>query len=335
MSEPATDERLVQLQDWLDGVLASTPFTLEPASEDASFRRYFRVRTQDHSLIAMDAPPRQEDSRPFVRIAGLLSAAGLNVPQIVEMDLQRGFLLLTDLGQHLYLQSLQRKTRVRALYQDAIDALVTMQARVSVDELPPYDYPQLMKEMRLFPHWLLSRHLGIEFDESALQETMEFLAASALAQPSVFVHRDYHSRNLMVGSANKPGILDFQDAMAGPVSYDLVSLLKDCYVKWPDALINELLDYYLEKAAEAGVDTGGDAVALRSSFTLMGVQRHLKASGIFARLFHRDGKRAYLDDVPRTLSYIVDCSTRFPQLDYLGTLIEGQVLPALSARALK
>ncbi len=329
MSEPVTDERLVQLHSWLSGIFAAAPFTLEPASEDASFRRYFRVSTQEHSLIVMDAPPAKEDSRPFVRIAGLLSAAGLNVPQVVEADLERGFLLLTDLGQQHYLQSLQRKTRVRELYQDAIDALVTMQACVPFDDLPPYDHRQLIKEMKLFPDWLLSRHLGLEFDEAALHETMEYLARAALAQPRVFVHRDFHSRNLMIGTANKPGILDFQDAMAGPVSYDLVSLLKDCYVKWPSSLTDELRGYYLSKASEAGIDTDGGEGDFDENFALMGVQRHLKASGIFARLCHRDGKQAYLDDVPRTLSYIVDCAGAFPQLAYLGSLIEDEVLPAL------
>lgn len=333
MNETTTDERLAQLDDWLRKVLTAAPFQIEPASADASFRRYFRVVTQDHSLIAMDAPPAREDSRPFVKIAGILSRAGLNVPQVVEADLQRGFLLLTDLGQQLYLQSLQRHSRVREMYHDAIDALVTMQADVSPDALPPYDHAQLMREMRLFPDWLLDRHLKISFDEVALNDAMEFLASAALAQPRVFVHRDFHSRNLIVSVGQNPGILDFQDAMAGPVSYDLVSLLKDCYFKSPQALIDELLACYLKKAAQAGVDTGGDDKKFVSGFELMGVQRHLKASGIFARLCHRDEKQTYLSDVPRTLSYIVDCYQRYPELSYLGRLIEESVIPGLEAAA--
>ncbi|NNF52500.1 MAG: phosphotransferase [Gammaproteobacteria bacterium] len=331
MEDSTTDERLARLNSWLAGVFSSAPFTLEPASEDASFRRYFRVTTQDHSLIAMDAPPEKEDSRPFVRVSKLLSAAGLNVPQIAEADLEQGFLLLTDLGQDLYLQSLLRKTRVRELYHSAIDSLVTMQSQVVCDDLPPYDHRQLMNEMSLFRDWLLGHHLGISADDVALQDTMEFLATSALAQPRVFVHRDFHSRNLMIGNAGKPGILDFQDAMAGPVSYDLASLLKDCYVKWPESLVDELLDYYLAGAGEAGIETGNDARRFREYFELMGVQRHLKASGIFARLFHRDGKQGFLADVPRTLSYIVDCSDRHPELAYLGELVRARVLPALEA----
>ena len=330
MGAAESDARLAQLKEWLAGIFAGVPYTVEVASADASFRRYFRIRTQDHSLIAMDAPPDREDSRPFVRVAGLLSAAGLNVPQIVESDLEQGFLLLTDLGQYLYLQSLQRKTNVRRLYQDAIRALVRMQSKVTSDGLPAYDRKQLMKEMSLFRDWLLNRHLGIAYDAAALDETLEFLTVAALEQPTVFVHRDYHSRNLMVCNGQGPGILDFQDAMSGPVSYDLVSLLKDCYIKWPESLVGELVDFYFNAAVAAGVDTGGDAASFQSSFALMGVQRHLKASGIFARLSYRDGKHSFLEDVPRTLSYIVDCAADHPQLAYLHGLLRHNVLPALA-----
>lgn len=320
---------MIELERWLCRVFSSTPYSLEPASEDASFRRYFRLVTQEHSLIVMDAPPDKEDCRPFVDIAGMLSAAGLNVPQVVEANYEQGFLVLTDLGDQLYLPALQRNTRVRLLYQQAIDALVTMQAEVSPAQLPPYDLRQLTTEMKLFPDWLLRRHLDLSFDESALEEAMAFLADAALAQPVVFVHRDYHSRNLMVSGSGKPGILDFQDAMAGPVSYDLVSLLKDCYISWPQTMVDELLAYYLQGAARAGIETG-DEGEFRRSFALMGVQRHLKASGIFARLCHRDGKAGFLADVPRTLTYIVEVTASVPELRFLGTLIEREVLPAMA-----
>ncbi len=329
MAGTSVDKRVRALRDWLAHQLRGAPFAMEPASGDASFRRYFRVTTQDHSLIAMDAPPGKEDSRPFIAVARLLSQAGLNVPQVLEADLHKGFLLLTDLGQHLYLQALQREERVRLLYHDAIDALVAMQAGVASDGLPPYDRSFLLREMQLFQDWLLDRHLGIKLEGHELQETFEFLADAALTQPAVFVHRDFHSRNLMVCAGNNPGILDFQDAMCGPLSYDLVSLLKDCYVKWPDELIDELLAYYLQAAGTAGLPLVADKESFRTAFDLMGVQRHLKASGIFARLRHRDNKHAYLADVPRTLSYILDCADRHGELTYLARLIAERVLPGL------
>ncbi len=326
-------ERSTELRTWLAKVLAAAPFEIEPASVDASFRRYFRVTTQDHSLIVMDAPPDKEDSGPFMDVARRLSAAGLNVPQVVDADPDRGFLLLTDLGNNLYLQALAGDRQTRSLYQDAMRALVLMQSDVEANGLPAYDRELLMTEMGLFRDWLLGRHLGLSWHSEALQATFDFLAEAALCQPTVFVHRDYHSRNLMVCAGNNPGILDFQDAVCGPVSYDLVSLLKDCYVKWPAATVDEHVQYYLAAAAAAGIDTGkGDEDFLRY-FDLMGVQRHLKASGIFARLCHRDGKQGYLADVPRTLSYITDCAGAFPELRYLDGLIREDALPALAATA--
>ncbi len=332
MGNTVLDERLDGLHAWLRGRLAGVGFRMEPASEDASFRRYFRVTTREHSLIAMDAPPDKEDSTPFVQVAGRLAQCGINVPRVLEADLELGYLLLTDLGEQLYLGALQSHPDVTVLYEDALRALVRFQVAAEARGLPPYDRRKLNSEMGLFRDWLLARHLGIELDEAAasqLQACYEFLVQSALSQPKVFVHRDYHSRNLMVCPDNNPGVLDFQDAMHGPVTYDLVSLLKDCYIKLPSATLSDCLDFYLEQASLAGLDTGPDPDTFRAWFDLMGVQRHLKASGIFARLWHRDGKPGYLADIPRTLSYIVDCAGAYPDLAFLTTLIEERVIPAL------
>jgi len=325
-----TDERLNLLVDWVsrfDGLAGVRP---EPASADASFRRYFRVQN-GKSYIVMDAPPPQEDCRPFVAVAGYLEKIGLNSPRVLEADLERGFLLLTDLGSAPYLSAIDAAPeRADALYRDAIDALATMQSKGAPFQqaLPPYDEKLLRFELSLFHDWLCERHLDIRFgsdDEQAWRSTCDVLVEAALAQPKVFVHRDYHSRNLMVTPAANPGILDFQDAVEGPYTYDLVSLLKDCYVKWPRDVINARARYFLDRSAGPAT---GEAQFLRE-FDLMGVQRHLKAAGIFARLLHRDGKPGYLKDVPRTLSYVTDVAGEHDELRYLGDFIQARVLPAL------
>lgn len=330
------DERLRALMAWLEIKVQGGEFGIEPASEDASFRRYFRVSTRDHSLIAMDAPPEKEDCRPFVEVATLLLGCGTNVPQVVEADLNQGFLLLTDLGSSSYLQVLNDRESSEGLYEDAILSLIRFQAKASSEGLPPYDRQLLDTEMGLFRDWLVHEHLGLNLDErhlTRLEKVFDFLARSALEQPRTFVHRDYHSRNLMVCSGNSPGVLDFQDAVQGPVTYDLVSLLKDCYFRLSSERIRELVGFYLREASGAGIDTGEDDAAFLRWFELMGVQRHLKASGIFARLWHRDGKPGYLGDIPRTLSYISDCASAYPELAYLLELVEKQVLPALEPAA--
>jgi aminoglycoside/choline kinase family phosphotransferase len=318
---------------------------LRPASADASFRRYFRALSGGHSYIVMDAPPAQEDSEPFLRIAGWLQDIGVHAPRVLEADLEAGFLLLTDLGEELYLHRLETEpAEADRLYGGAIRALVRLQrggARY-VRQLPPYDRAFLHTEMALFRDWLCGRHLALDWsaaDEAAWREITEQLAASAVAQPAVFVHRDYHSRNLMV-TAEPPGILDFQDAMNGPITYDLVSLLKDCYITWPrDRVLGWVADYRAEARAAglaeiggSGDDDGGEAGFLRA-FDLMGVQRHLKAAGIFARLWHRDGKPGYLPDVPRTLAYITALGEDYPELEWLCALVTERVLPALPGRA--
>lgn len=339
------DDRLRELEEWLVRDCGMTLDDLRPASADASFRRYFRVLSGGHSYIAMDAPPAQEDSEPFLRIAGWLQAIGLTAPRVLEADLGAGFLLLTDLGDELYLHRLRAEPgEADRLYGAAIRALVQLQrggARHAA-ELPPYDRDFLHTEMALFRDWLCQRHLALDWsadDAAAWDAVTDRLAASAVAQPAVFVHRDYHSRNLMV-TAGPPGILDFQDAMHGPVTYDLVSLLKDCYITWPRGRVLGWVDEYRREARaaglrlgdEAGAPGGRDADFLRA-FDLMGVQRHLKAAGIFARLWHRDGKPGYLADVPRTLAYVTALRADYPELAWLCALITERVLPALPERA--
>jgi N-acetylmuramate 1-kinase len=337
-SNAGADARLATLKHWVEGVGAAAGGDLTPASGDASFRRYFRLQKGDASFIVMDAPPTQEDCLPFIRIAGYLEAMGINAPRVIEADLEQGFLLLTDLGSTLYLDRLEADSEsADTLYDDALRALAVIQNRGTAYQalLPPYDEELLRFELSLFHDWLFGTHLGIEFDaaeESAWQSLCDMLVSNALDQPQVFVHRDYHSRNLMVTTGNNPGVLDFQDAVEGPVTYDLVSLLKDCYVKWPAERIARwasgfygLLDTSMREAI-----TEQDFVR---AFELMGVQRHLKAAGIFARLNHRDGKPGYMLDIPRTLSYIVDLSPRHSELGFLVQLINDRCLPRLGSRA--
>jgi len=284
----------------------------------------------------MDAPPEQEDCLPFLRVAGYLEAMRLNAPRIIEANLDEGFLLLSDLGSRQYLDALLEDTATAPdLYTDAIQALLAMQRRGAAyqSQLPPYDDTLLRFELSLFHDWLCGTHLDIEFsdkDEQAWQDCCDLLVANALDQPQVFVHRDYHSRNLMLTAADNPGILDFQDAVEGPLSYDLVSLLKDCYVQWPAEQVWQwALEFY--NGLDAAVRERIDEEQFRRYFELMGAQRHLKAAGIFARLCHRDGKSAYLEDVPRTLSYIVELGPRYPELGFVIELIESRVLPGMDA----
>ena len=285
----------------------------------------------------MDAPPDREDSVPFIRVAGYLESMGLNAPRVLEADLERGFLLLTDLGDTQYLaRLLEDSATADRLYDDALDALARIQHQGTAFQtlLPLYDAALLRFELSLFHDWLCGTHLGIDVDdedEAEWQCLCDLLVSNALDQPQVFVHRDYHSRNLMVTADDSPGILDFQDAVEGPLTYDLVSLLKDCYIKWPDERIRSWLSSYSARLDASVRGSMSDETFLRC-FELMGVQRHLKAAGIFARLNHRDGKPGYLLDVPRTLSYIVDLAPRYAELDFLMRLIVERCLPALEDR---
>jgi len=326
------DKRLEALKDWTARALGAARFDIRPASADASFRRYFRVTVGDRSFIAMDAPPEKGAMHPYVRVARCLHALGLNVPEVLEEDHEHGFFLVTDLGQQLYLASLNPQT-VERLYGDAMGALVVLQAGTytkATPFLPDYDEALLRREMEIFREWYLDRHLGLTLtagQNALLEETFSRLAQAALAQPRVWVHRDYHSRNLMVTEVNNPGILDFQDAVTGPVTYDLVSLLRDCYIAWPRERVEDWVRGYHEVALQSGIPVGEDDAQFLRWFDLMGVQRHLKATGIFARLNHRDGKPGYLADIPRTLGYVHEVSGRYAELQPLLGLLRELKLP--------
>ncbi len=322
-------ERFKSLKHWLSNVLGSSDFELKPASEDASFRFYYRLTMESKTFIVMDAPPPEEDCEPFVRVTNILHACNVNAPTIHNIDLQQGFLLLDDFGNDLYLQKLDLST-ANNLYSDAIKALVRMQTSADVKELANYDESLLRREMQLFTEWLLGKHLKIELNDDqnkSIEAIFDLLVENALQQPQTFVHRDFHSRNLMLTKKNNPGVIDYQDAVYGPISYDLVSLLKDCYIKWSRDEINSWVDFYLNQWVEKEPEI--DREQFLRWFDLMGVQRHLKASGIFARLSHRDGKHGFVKDVPRTLSYIVDLKQEYKELVPLCFLIEESILPEL------
>ncbi len=324
-------ERLLELKTWLRGACGLAGITLASASGDASFRRYYRVGVGDDTLIAMDAPPDRESCGRYVDIARRLAEIGLNVPQIYAQDLDRGFLLLQDLGTDLYLDRLDDRSADR-LYGDALGALIVIQACGPREGLPAYDRALLERELAIFPEWLLGRHLGLSLsaaEQRALAEVFSVLVSNALEQPRVCVHRDFHSRNLLVTRPPSPGILDFQDAAIGPVTYDLVSLLRDCYIRWPRSRVEEWARGFFELAVQSGVLREEHEPDFPRWLDLMGVQRHLKAAGIFARLYRRDGKPGYLGDIPRTLGYVVELAPDYAALGGLAELLEGRVLPLL------
>jgi aminoglycoside/choline kinase family phosphotransferase len=339
-----SDARLALIREWLARDLRLPLARLEPASSDASFRRYFRVWAGERSYVVMDAPPEKEDVRPYLKVSALLESLGAHVPHVHERDVGRGLLLLEDLGTTLYLERLRAGDDPRGLYGEALAALAGIQLRgaAAARELPPYDAAALERELALMPEWFLGRHLALTLSEAErelLAATAAFLVREALAQPTVLVHRDYHSRNLMVLRERGPGVLDFQDALAGPVGYDLVSLLKDCYIEWPRARIEEGVTEFrrllLAAGATAGDLAGASAAQFLRWFDLVGVQRHLKVLGIFARLWYRDGKAGYLPDLPRTLEYVRDACARYRELAGLGRFLEARVvrqLPLANAR---
>jgi N-acetylmuramate 1-kinase len=318
-------DRKQQLETWLQLIL-SQPFTLTTASADASFRRYFRVHLADKTLIAMDAPPPQEDCKPFIKVAELLLEVGLNVPKLIAQDIAQGFLLLSDLGDYTYLSQINTQN-ASTLYGDAYHALIQMQLASKPNVLPPYDEALLTREMQLFPDWYISKHLGFELDakqKAVLQATFAVLNRNILSQPQVYVHRDYHARNLMVTQDNNPGILDFQDAVYGPITYDLVSLFKDAYISWDEEIIMDWVVRYWQSAKKAGLTINEDFGAFYRDFEYMGAQRHIKVLGIFARLYHRDGKEGYLKDMPLVMQYLRRVCERYvelrPMLRLLDTL---------------
>jgi len=325
----ASDARRNTLIAWLqslDGALGLRPETLRPASSDASFRRYFRLDAgRAGTLIAMDAPPDREDIRPFVKVARLFGAAGVTTPDVLAEDLARGFLLLSDLGHATYLEALEAGADPQPLYLDALDALVRIQAATQAGLLPPYDRARLLSELRLFPDWYVARHLQIDLapdERAALDRAFEALIGSALAQPHVYVHRDYHSRNLMQRARGNPGVLDFQDAVMGPATYDLVSLLRDAYVEWPEERQLDWAARYWERARAAGLPVPAQFAELWRTMEWIGLQRSLKVLGIFARLYHRDGKDRYLSDLPLVMRHTRLVVERYGVFDELRRLLD-------------
>ncbi|WP_292434196.1 phosphotransferase [Methylobacter sp.] len=336
--------------DWLENDLLLTITHCEPASSDASFRRYFRVHASDDCIraggiiatqgavaeqqfIVMDAPPTKENIEPFIRIAKLLAQSDINVPTIFQQNLADGFLLLEDFGSQCFLDRLNAST-ADDLYQTAFDSLFKLQTQTPEQNsgLPNYDEPLLQRELTIFEEWFLGQFLDIEISTSVWETVSAILMASALEQPRTFVHRDYHSRNLMVLDNDSPGVIDFQDAVIGPITYDLVSLLRDCYIAWPEQQVRQWRLNYFERLQQAGLINCSSAQFNRW-FDLMGLQRHLKAIGIFSRLYLRDGKPNYLNDIPRTLNYVTTVCSAYPELTKFNDFLHQQVLPALRLRS--
>lgn len=331
------DQRSAALAKWAAGRLELNSVNLLPVAGDASFRRYFRVTPAANAAarcVAMDAPPAREDCRPFVSIARHWHGHGIHVPAIIAADLEQGFLLLEDLGDELYLGSLNDDS-AEGLYGSALKTLLDIQRLGPPPDypLPPYDEALLDREMALFRDWLCRDLLGLELsnqEHCLLDTSFALLREAALAQPRVTVHRDYHSRNLMVTASNPPGVLDFQDAVRGPITYDLVSLIKDCYIRWPQARRDAWVTAFCRMSRTAGLHQA-DAETFAHWTELMGMQRHLKAAGIFARLYLRDGKPGFLADIPRTIDYLVEASSRQPALRTFHQWLQECVQPALAA----
>ncbi len=344
--EAIVDERFEMMLDWLKnqpllaGCEVSHPV---PASSDASFRRYFRIAVKsdteiDTTYIIMDAPVEHEDCRPFIAVSAQLNEMGLQVPKVLAQNLIQGFLLLTDLGTTTYLSALETANESQAdqLYQDALSALVRLQSngQSAAQKLPAYNQVLLETEMNLFPDWLVGTHLNLSLDKVEKQSWLsiqQHLQQSAMAQPKTYVHRDYHSRNLMVTSKDNPGVLDFQDAVHGALTYDAVSLLRDCYIAWPEEQVSEWQRSYFLQLCDVKLASKSEWHAFQKSMDWMGLQRHLKASGIFCRLAHRDGKEGYLNDIPLTLDYLVKVGSKYNEMTDLVRLLENKVLPNLES----
>ncbi|GAB6034774.1 aminoglycoside phosphotransferase family protein [Galenea microaerophila] len=341
------DIRFTQLKSWLDTLpqfQGVAGIQITPASSDASFRRYFRLQNGETRYIVMDAPPEKEDCRPFIQVDQQLQQLGIRVPEIFAQDLTQGFLLLEDFGQETLSDRLKRvsETEVDHFYRQALSILVDLQTEVSLPQkqtvlqsLPPYSESLLHQEMQLFTDWLLHKHLNLSLsslEKQAWQQLETLLIANAHQQPQTYVLRDYHSRNLMVlPEQTQLGVIDFQDAVQGPLTYDAISLLRDCYQRWPEEQVKEWQRYYFLALAQAGSLglSQADWSAFQQSMDLMGIQRHLKAAGIFARLYHRDGKAGYLQDIPNTLRYLYEVGQQYGALTPLVQLLENKVLPAM------
>jgi aminoglycoside/choline kinase family phosphotransferase len=326
-----TDSRLDTLRSWLKGLEPRWQLdlsTLAPASADASFRRYFRIRSKNPdflTLIVMDAPPEHEPLEAFLKVDTLLENADLNVPKILEKNVAEGFLLLNDLGTKTYLAELNSES-ANPLYKDATHALVQMQLASKPDVLPNYDEAFLQRELDLFPEWYLKKHLQIDLTDlqsSQIKQAFELIVQNNLAQAKVYVHRDYHSRNLMVTEKNNPGVIDFQDAVYGPITYDAASLWRDAYIAWPEERVIDWVIQFWEEGRQVGLPMPTDFGQFYRDFEWMGLQRHLKVLGIFARLFHRDGKDGYLKDIPLVLEYAIATAHRYIELKPLARILES------------
>lgn len=318
-----TDKRLQLVHGWLNTHFAGRPFSLAPASADASFRRYFRATVGGETYIVMDAPPERENSEPFVRIAKLFAQAGVHVPRIVALDLRQGLLLLDDLGSQTYLHVLNEKN-ADELFRAATDELIKIQLASKPDVLPEYDAALLTRELSLFPDWYVARYLQRELNDdqkNVLHHAFQLIVADNLAQPKVFVHRDYMPRNLMISTPN-PGVLDFQDAVYGPISYDIASLFKDAFISWDEEQVLDWTIRYWEKARKAGLPVQTDFGEFYRDCEWMGLQRHLKVLGIFARINYRDGKPHYLQDTPRFINYVRKTCDRYRALGPLLKLFD-------------
>ncbi|MGR8950960.1 MAG: aminoglycoside phosphotransferase family protein [Gammaproteobacteria bacterium] len=319
--------------DWLQHDLLMTITNCEPASSDASFRRYFRIKGPEGQFVVMDAPPDKENIAAFIQVDRLLKASGVHVPEIYQQNLVDGFLLLEDFGSVSYLDRLSSETS-EPMYQSALDALFRLQMNTdaSTAALPAYDRALLSRELGIFEEWFLTQWLDVEMPAALRESVHELLIASALEQPKIVVHRDYHSRNLMALKEDSPGVLDFQDAVIGPVTYDLVSLLRDCYVAWPETQVEQWRMRYYERIRAAQL-IDCSPLQFRRWFDWMGMQRHLKAIGIFARLNLRDGKSGYLQDIPRTLNYVMTQAEAYPELKEFGGFLRTTIMPLLTVNA--
>lgn len=323
------DLRTLAMIDWLENDLLLSILHCTTASSDASFRRYFRIKTPEGSFIVMDAPPEKEKLEPFIHVAELMAKSQLHVPVIYQQNLSEGFLLLEDLGTQCYSDQLN-DDNVSELYQSALDSLFNLQHKTDFQncKLPSYDEALLERELGIFEEWFLGQHLDIEIPKAVWQNVRTVLINSALEQPVTCVHRDYHSRNLMVLETESPGVIDFQDAVVGPVTYDLVSLLRDCYVAWPAEQVDQwMTDYFQRLSAEQLINC--ERTQFKRWFDLMGMQRHLKAIGIFSRLNYRDQKPGYLNDIPRTLNYVIEQAEVYPEFAGFSAFLNNSVLPAL------
>lgn len=326
------DIRTLAMLEWLEHDLLLTIESCESASSDASFRRYFRVKTPEGKFIVMDAPPERENIALFIKVAKLLAASEIHVPSIFQQNQAEGFLVLEDFGTECFLDQLNADS-VNGLYQTAFDSLYKLQVNTSLTgcDLPCYNEQLLRRELAIFEDWFLQALLGIEMPLRIHETLHEVLVASALDQPVICVHRDFHSRNLMALDKNSPGVIDFQDAVIGPITYDLVSLLRDCYIAWPEVQVEQWMAGYYQRLLQAGL-IDCSLMQFRRWFDLMGMQRHLKAIGIFSRLDLRDSKPGYKKDIPRTLNYVMVSAKAYPELAEFSLFLQSQVLPMVAEK---